>query len=119
RSVRAGREPADEARRVERGRARAAGHRRPHRLHARAAAGPPRLAAAAARRVLRPRRLTPGGARRGRVSRGRPSRSIQRVNCVAMDPEVLAAIAKWPNVPAVYGWLGLTARGEWRLRGER
>lgn len=36
-----------------------------------------------------------------------------------MDPEVLAAIAKWPNVPAVYGWLGLTARGEWRLRGER
>ena len=36
-----------------------------------------------------------------------------------MDDAVIAAIAKWPNVPAVYGWLGLTARGEWRLRGER
>jgi len=32
---------------------------------------------------------------------------------------VLAALAKWPNVPAVHGWLALTARGEWRLRGER
>ena len=36
-----------------------------------------------------------------------------------MDADVLAAIARWPNVPAVYGWLSLTARGEWRLRGER
>lgn len=36
-----------------------------------------------------------------------------------MDASVLAAIAKWPNVPAVFGWLSLTARGEWRLRGER
>jgi hypothetical protein len=34
-----------------------------------------------------------------------------------MDADVLAAIAKWPNVPAVFGWLGLTARGEWRLQG--
>jgi len=32
---------------------------------------------------------------------------------------VRAAIAKWPNVPAVFGWLALTARGEWRIRGER
>src|SRR5882724_360030 len=36
-----------------------------------------------------------------------------------MDDSVLAAIAKWPNVPAVFGWLSLTARGEWRIRGER
>ncbi len=36
-----------------------------------------------------------------------------------MDESVLAAIAKWPNVPDVFGWLSLTARGEWRLRGER
>ena len=35
-----------------------------------------------------------------------------------MDSSVIAAIAKWPNVPAVFGWLELTARGEWRLRGE-
>jgi Protein of unknown function (DUF2946) len=36
-----------------------------------------------------------------------------------VDDAVLAAIAKWPNVPAVFGWLTLTARGEWRIRGER
>lgn len=35
-----------------------------------------------------------------------------------MDESVLAAIAKWPDVPAVFGWLSLTARGEWRIRGE-
>src|SRR2546425_285510 len=35
-----------------------------------------------------------------------------------MDESVLAAIAKWPDVPAVFGWLRLTARGEWRIRGE-
>jgi len=35
-----------------------------------------------------------------------------------MDASVIAALAKWPNVPAVYGWLALTARGEWRLKGE-
>ena len=27
-------------------------------------------------------------------------------------------MAKWPNVPAVYGWLELDRRGEWRLKGE-
>jgi hypothetical protein len=35
-----------------------------------------------------------------------------------MDASVLAAIARWPDVPDVYGWLSLTARGQWRLRGE-
>jgi hypothetical protein len=35
-----------------------------------------------------------------------------------MDPLVLAAMAKWPQVPAVYGWLRLTARGQWLIRGE-
>lgn len=35
-----------------------------------------------------------------------------------MDPAVVAAMLKWPNVPAVFGWLTLTARGQWRLRGE-
>lgn len=35
-----------------------------------------------------------------------------------MDASVLAAMAKWPNVPAVFGWLSLTARGEWRIKGE-
>jgi hypothetical protein len=35
-----------------------------------------------------------------------------------MDQCVLAAIAKWPGVPDVFGWLSLTARGQWLLRGE-
>jgi len=32
-----------------------------------------------------------------------------------MDDKVIAAMARWPNVPAIYGWLSLSARGEWRL----
>jgi hypothetical protein len=27
-------------------------------------------------------------------------------------------MAKWPNVPACYGWLGLDARGNWYLRDD-
>lgn len=33
-----------------------------------------------------------------------------------MDEIVKAALAKWPNVPDCYGWLGLDARGNWCLR---
>jgi len=29
---------------------------------------------------------------------------------------VKRALARWPEVPAVYGWLALDRRGEWRLR---
>ena len=36
----------------------------------------------------------------------------------AMDDIVRQAIAKWPNVPACYGWLGLDARGNWFLRDD-
>lgn len=32
-----------------------------------------------------------------------------------MDENVIAAMARWPDVPDVYGWLSLTERGEWRL----
>jgi hypothetical protein len=35
-----------------------------------------------------------------------------------MDDIVRQAIAKWPNVPDCYGWLGLDARGQWWLRDE-
>ncbi|RTL51478.1 MAG: DUF2946 family protein [Rhodocyclaceae bacterium] len=35
-----------------------------------------------------------------------------------MDDSVKAAMGKWPNVPACYGWLGLDRRGQWRLQGE-
>jgi Protein of unknown function (DUF2946) len=27
-------------------------------------------------------------------------------------------MAKWPNVPAVYGWLTLTRRGRWLIKGD-
>jgi hypothetical protein len=33
-----------------------------------------------------------------------------------MDESVIAAIARWPNVPHVYGWLSLDRRGRWRLQ---
>jgi len=35
-----------------------------------------------------------------------------------MDDIVKAALKKWPNVPHVYGWLALDARGDWYLRDE-
>ena len=30
----------------------------------------------------------------------------------------MRALARWPNVPAVYGWLSLNARGQWLIKGE-
>lgn len=36
-----------------------------------------------------------------------------------MDDIVKQAMAKWPNVPHCYGWLGLDARGNWYMRDER
>jgi hypothetical protein len=33
-----------------------------------------------------------------------------------MDDIVAAALRKWPNVPACFGWLALDARGNWWLR---
>ena len=35
-----------------------------------------------------------------------------------MDEMVIRAMAKWPDVPAVWGWLSLDRRGTWRLKGE-
>jgi len=36
-----------------------------------------------------------------------------------MDAAVARALAKWPNVPSVYGWLALDRRGNWLIKGER
>lgn len=36
-----------------------------------------------------------------------------------MDDIVKQAMAKWPNVPDCYGWLGLDTRGNWFMRDER
>jgi hypothetical protein len=35
-----------------------------------------------------------------------------------LSPEVLRAMARWPDVPRCHGWLGLDRRGCWRLKGE-
>jgi hypothetical protein len=35
-----------------------------------------------------------------------------------LDEWVVRALARWPNVPAVFGWLGLDRRGRWLVRGE-
>lgn len=32
-----------------------------------------------------------------------------------MEKSVIAAMARWPNVPAVYGWLSLNQHGQWRI----
>src|SRR5690606_29352297 len=37
----------------------------------------------------------------------------------AMDDIVRQALAKWPNVPHCYDWLGLDARGDWYMRDDR
>ena len=36
-----------------------------------------------------------------------------------MDELVLQAMAKWPNVPDCYGWLGLDERGNWYMRDDQ
>ena len=36
-----------------------------------------------------------------------------------MDKQVQLAMVKWPNVPDCYGWLGLDARGCWRMRDQQ
>jgi len=35
-----------------------------------------------------------------------------------LDTIVKQALAKWPDVPDCYGWLGLDARGNWYMRDE-
>jgi len=36
-----------------------------------------------------------------------------------MDDAVRRAMAKWPDVPPAFGWLGLDTRGQWLLQDER
>ena len=35
-----------------------------------------------------------------------------------MDDWVVKAMQRWPNVPALFGWLGLDRRGRWLIKGE-
>jgi Protein of unknown function (DUF2946) len=36
-----------------------------------------------------------------------------------MDDIVRQAMAKWPDVPDCYGWLGLDSRGQWWMRDDK
>jgi Protein of unknown function (DUF2946) len=36
-----------------------------------------------------------------------------------MDDSVVRAMAKWPSVPNVFGWLSLDRRGTWLIKGDR
>src|SRR5690242_19523336 len=40
-------------------------------------------------------------------------------DCSFVDESVARSIVKWPNVPAVFGWLELDRRGNWRIKGEK
>ena len=35
-----------------------------------------------------------------------------------MQPWVLKSMERWPNVPALFGWLSLDRRGRWLIKGE-
>jgi hypothetical protein len=35
-----------------------------------------------------------------------------------MEDWVLRSLARWPDVPALYGWLALDRRGRWLIKGE-
>jgi hypothetical protein len=48
----------------------------------------------------------------------RPLRRPGPDNPATMDDIVRQAIAKWPNVPHCFGWLGLDARGNWYMRDD-
>lgn len=37
---------------------------------------------------------------------------------MSFESWVNRALDKWPNVPALYGWLSLDRHGRWRIRGE-
>jgi len=45
-------------------------------------------------------------------------RNISLIKVSRMDDIVKQAMAKWPNVPHCYGWLGLDARGNWYMRDD-
>jgi hypothetical protein len=47
-----------------------------------------------------------------------PRRQEITCGCLLMDDVVLRGIAKWPNVPAVFGWLSLNRRGQWLIKRE-
>ena len=52
-------------------------------------------------------------------ARCRYHRRIHLRSIITMDAWVERALARFPNVPALFGWLGLDRRGHWLIQGER
>jgi hypothetical protein len=52
-------------------------------------------------------------------SEGSEVHAVTSAGAQPMDDIVRQAMAKWPNVPDCYGWLGLDARGHWYMRDDR
>jgi hypothetical protein len=48
----------------------------------------------------------------------RPNPKLKRQYAVSMEAWVLKSLERWPNVPALFGWLGLDRRGRWLVKGE-
>jgi hypothetical protein len=46
------------------------------------------------------------------------NRQIDREIATIVDEIVKQAMAKWPTVPAVFGWLSLDRRGRWLIKGD-
>src|SRR2546423_5256258 len=46
---------------------------------------------------------------------GSPSLDFEHTRA-PMDDSVLRSMLKWPDVPAVYGWLSLDRRGNWMIK---
>src|SRR5436190_24154285 len=44
---------------------------------------------------------------------------VRLLGYLTMDEIVARSPAKWPNVPAGYGWLERDRRGNWLIKGER
>ena len=51
-------------------------------------------------------------------SKPQPTQLLRAGHNACMDDIVKQALAKWPNVPDCYGWLGLDARGRWFMRDD-
>src|ERR1700712_3913736 len=43
---------------------------------------------------------------------------LSSVTANHMEPWALKAMQRWPNVPALFGWLSLDRRGRWLIKDE-
>jgi hypothetical protein len=53
------------------------------------------------------------------TSRARRRRIVPHDRLASVDDWVIRALQRWPNVPALFGWLQFDRRGRWLIRGEQ